>query len=401
VLNIGGIGARDDFFDIGGDSLAATQLILLLQERFGVNIAAETLMTRANTIAGQVEEIGRRKRMDVAILDVDFVDFEAAMQNRPALYQVDKATGLRVARPNVTIGPIATNSLGFRSPEINKAKPPGTIRLMFLGSSGTYDVLVSSNEATWPHQTWLRLREAYPQLTIDYANCSLPASGTTQVLKRYKSGLAELSADIVIIRLNDLIRDAAYQARAQGVYDGVHHKKSWLARRGGWFLDMEKNVVIASRLLFPNHWPRKIKFDVETATRAFAENLEALVTQCRQDGATVVLFQAMGMLRREGSFLQQRRAAARVLYYTPFMTLPGLLEARYAYARVHREVAEKTGALFIDIGTAVPADWTHFADADHFQDAGSRVAAQAFSQALIDAGVVTSVAKAAGLPSAT
>lgn len=397
ILNIGGIGVGDDFFEIGGDSLSATQLILALQERFGVSITAETLMTRANTIARQAIEIGHSKRTDGAILDIDFVDFEAAMQNRPALYQVDRTTGLRVSRPNVTVGPITTNSLGFRSPEIGKTKPLGTIRLMFLGSSATYDVLVSHNDATWPHQTWLRLREAYPQLTLDYVNGALPASSTTQVRKRYQNGLAELSPDIVIIRLNDLIRDAAYQARAQGIYNGVHHEKTWFARQGNLFLDVEKNLVVASRLLFPNHWPRKIKFDIETATRAFAENLEILVTHCRQNGATVVLFDAVGMLRAGDSFLQQRRAAARILYYMPYMTIPGLIEAQRAYNRTQRDVAKKTGSLFIDIGEAVPADWSHFADANHYKDTGSYVAAQAFSRALIDAGVVESAAASAGL----
>ena len=97
VLNIGGIGARDDFFDIGGDSLAATQLILLLQERFGVGIAAEALLTTANTIAGQAAEIGRADRKATAAADIDFVDFEAAIQatNRPALYRIARRAALR------------------------------------------------------------------------------------------------------------------------------------------------------------------------------------------------------------------------------------------------------------------------------------------------------------------
>lgn len=400
VLNIGGIGIEDDFFDIGGDSLSGTQLLLALHERFGVNIDSELLVTRANTIARQAIEIGRGGRTEAVVQDVDFVDFEARIRrtNRPALYQVDRASGLRVAKPNVTVGSIATNSLGFRSPEIAKTKPPGTIRLMFLGSSNTFDAAVSGNEATWPHQTWLRLREAYPDLTLDYVNCALPGTNTAQVIKRYRAGLAELGADIVIIRLNDLNRDAALQARSQGVYSGVHHRKSYLARLDRRLLVIEKNLVVASRLVAPDRWPRKVRFDLAAAIGPFLENLETLVALCRQDGASVVLFEGAGLLRVGQSPLKQRLAAAALLYYMPFMTISGLLEAREAYVAAERTVARNTGSLFIDIGDRVPADRTHFADANHFRDAGSLAAATALAQALIVANAVVGVARSRGAP---
>ena len=83
--------------------------------------------------------------------DVDFVDFETqiARTSMPALYYIDRATGLRRAKPNVQMGPIKTNSLGFRSPEITGVKPRDRLRIAFLGSSGTFDPYASSNERTW------------------------------------------------------------------------------------------------------------------------------------------------------------------------------------------------------------------------------------------------------------
>ncbi|MEU6087674.1 phosphopantetheine-binding protein [Streptomyces sp. NPDC047085] len=38
VLGIDGIGPDDDFFDLGGDSLVATRLTVLLEERLGVEV---------------------------------------------------------------------------------------------------------------------------------------------------------------------------------------------------------------------------------------------------------------------------------------------------------------------------------------------------------------------------
>src|SRR4051794_17475153 len=49
----------------------------------------------------------------------------------------DPQTGLRLPVPQSTQGKIRVNSLGFRSPEIPVPKPPGTVRLAFLGSSTT------------------------------------------------------------------------------------------------------------------------------------------------------------------------------------------------------------------------------------------------------------------------
>ncbi|MFJ9864336.1 acyl carrier protein [Streptomyces sp. NPDC101165] len=39
VLGIDGIGPDDDFFDLGGDSLVATRLTVLLEERLGVEVS--------------------------------------------------------------------------------------------------------------------------------------------------------------------------------------------------------------------------------------------------------------------------------------------------------------------------------------------------------------------------
>src|SRR5512143_2051214 len=62
----------------------------------------------------------------------------------------DPATGLRIARPHMDTGRIQTNSLGFRSPELETPKPRGRVRLAFLGGSTTFCAEVSSNAVTWP-----------------------------------------------------------------------------------------------------------------------------------------------------------------------------------------------------------------------------------------------------------
>ncbi|MEJ8643169.1 phosphopantetheine-binding protein [Streptomyces sp. MS1.HAVA.3] len=41
------VGAQDDFFDLGGDSLTATRVALRLQEDFGLEIPVRTLFTHS------------------------------------------------------------------------------------------------------------------------------------------------------------------------------------------------------------------------------------------------------------------------------------------------------------------------------------------------------------------
>jgi acyl carrier protein len=50
VLNVSPIAATDNFFDLGGDSLAATRVLTLVEAQFGIALPA-SLLARAPTIA--------------------------------------------------------------------------------------------------------------------------------------------------------------------------------------------------------------------------------------------------------------------------------------------------------------------------------------------------------------
>ncbi len=122
------------------------------------------------------------------------MDFEAqiARTSTPALYYIDRATGLRRAKPGVRMGPIATNSLGFRSPEISAVKPRDRLRIAFLGSSGTFDPYASCNERTWPHLTVQSLASQFPGREIDHVNAALNGYNIERVTLMYRHFVAPL-----------------------------------------------------------------------------------------------------------------------------------------------------------------------------------------------------------------
>ena len=58
-------------------------------------------------------------------------------------FVTDPETGLRILKPGYRGQGLSINSLGFRGPEIETPKPPGRIRLAFLGGSTTTLVQIS------------------------------------------------------------------------------------------------------------------------------------------------------------------------------------------------------------------------------------------------------------------
>lgn len=399
LLDIEGIGIEDDFFSIGGDSLSATQLLMEIEKRFDWSFDAAAMLNRVNTVAGMARELEAAGKSDLTVpvegkgrapLDVDFAEFEVQVQNRarPALYFVDPETGLRRAKANVTLGPIQTNSFGFRSPEIALKKPDGTIRIAFLGSSTTFDSEVSSNTASWPHLVVSRLQEMIPTLDFDYINAGLPGFSTKPMTEHFKHYVAPLSPDIVVIRSTDLTRDTAYRAREQAIYSGVHYSMSWLARRFAVWAKIEKNLVVIGRLLGAYGSRQKLSLQNPFSTEGYASRLSTLIEMVRETSASPILINGDSALRSDQSLWTQARAAQSYLFYMPYLSIPSIITLQNAYAEATRSVALQSGAPIIDIIGKVPADRTHFVDTAHYSDAGSRLAAELISDALLTSGLL-------------
>jgi len=90
------------------------------------------------------------------------------------LFRVDETTKLRVLVPGPNIGNATINAAGFRGPEIDVPKPPGRIRLAFLGASTTFCAEVSNDAAVWPNLVVERLRARFPEARFDFVNGGVP-----------------------------------------------------------------------------------------------------------------------------------------------------------------------------------------------------------------------------------
>lgn len=298
----------------------------------------------------------------------------------------DKSIGLRVPFANLASGRINTNSRGFRSPEIVIPKPVGTVRLAYLGASTTWCAEVSSNEIIWPNLVTASLQDAFPWVAIDYVNGGVPGYTVSASLKNLQHRITQLEPDIIVIyhAANDLSGELREIAVKQGILETTQFKEfSWLGRYSLLWNLAEKNlrVFLAQRAASANF--ARIKINPETMGNQFRSDLTELIHEAHKSARIVAVATFAIHLRPGQSEEQQKRAMTSVLFYTPFMTPKGLIDAYDRYNEIIREVARVTGVVLIESENSIPGDPAHFVDSVHFSDEGSRAMADQVTRSLL------------------
>jgi len=299
-------------------------------------------------------------------------------------FGTDHPSGLRIPLPGFTAGPIRINSLGFRGAEIEQPKPPGRIRLAFLGASTTFCAEATALEATWPHLVVDGLRAAEPALEFDYVNGGVGGYTTTESLANLEHRVAPLQPDVILYyeATNDLTADTRDLAVRASLYRRGEGEHAWIGR---WWLTyylIEKNL---RQLSGPRGEREKLRHEPRELSRGFEERLTRLVHAARARAPAVALVTFAVQLRRDQTPEEQRAAAASALYYMPFLDPASLLDGYEEYNRVIRSVAESSGAILIEGEAEIPGDPEHFADSVHFRDPGSRIQAGRVLRGLLDA----------------
>jgi hypothetical protein len=338
----------------------------------------------------------RRLLFALASLVVALVLAESAIRVRQwkrygtagkSLYEftVDPVTKLRIPTPNSHHGPIAINSLGFRGPEIERPKPPGRIRVAFLGASTTFCAEASSQATTWPVLVFEGLRAAAPDLEFDYVNGSAGGFTAEQSLLNLEQRVAPLEPDVIVYyeATNDLTVDTRRAAIQAGLWEAPKSDHSEVGDLLLLYYLIEKNVLqfLRSR---PDDEP-KLQFDPRELSRGFEERLTKLVTAAQARCEVVALVTFAIHIRATQPSEVQRAAAASAFFYMPFMDIPGLLAGYAEYNRVIRTVAEERGAILIEGEDTIPGDAEHFRDSVHMVDPGLRLQAERVLEGLLAA----------------
>lgn len=307
---------------------------------------------------------------------------------------VDPKLGLRIPVAGAKAGPITINSLGFRGPEISRNKPPGTIRVAFLGGSTTYCAEVSSDAAAWPDIVTRKLQTQFPSVSFDYINAGVPGYGVGHILRNLKERVAPLHPDVIVIyeATNDLSGNSFQLASEQGVIrERPDKQRLWLSKYSLLVRLVEFNLAIRARQEHVDDPQGKVKLDIPRVVAPFEHDLTELVSAAKGVSPIVAVATFSVQYRHEQARDRQLDAAETSLYYMPYMSLEGLLESFDAYNSTIARVASQHDVLLVGGENEIPGDREHFKDSVHFTDAGSRAMADRVFNVLAGSGAMRSL----------
>ncbi len=288
----------------------------------------------------------------------------------------DPATGLNIPKPGQNTGRIRINREGFRSPEIPRVKPAGTVRLAFLGGSTTFCAEVSSNEATWPALVSRGLRERHPEVEFDYVNAGVPGYGLGSIRRTLERRVSPLGPDIIILyeATNDLAADTRELAARKGLFHEMTADPSPLAKLSvAWNLIERK--MIRQRAEHAAASGVILTYDADSLAHAFGVRVAGFLRAARKVAPVCAVATFSHKMRHDQSPEVALANSAEALFYSPYNSVAGLLRSYDAYNRAIREAAHATGAVLIDGEDSIPGDNIHFADSVHFTDEGARAMA--------------------------
>ena len=308
------------------------------------------------------------------------------------LYRVDPQTGLRRPVPGSKHGQARVNALGFRGPEILVPKPVHTIRLVFVGSSTTFDSY-ADERSNWAHLTWSHLEAALPACKFDYVNAGVPGSNAEKSERQFRFYVAPLQPDVVVFLPTEFSAALDNLALKQHLLAGAPEPPSWLVRHSVFWSGVKKNIEIIRLQRGARQERGKLQFADAELVPDMERGISAYVATAGRTAPVVAVVALDGRLRKDQTSDEQVRAANTALFYRPYVSISGFLRAAEIHRGVVRAVSEKLGAVLIDVGDKVPGDARHYMDSLHFTSNGSAIMAHHVSQSLLQAPAILALVR--------
>jgi lysophospholipase L1-like esterase len=294
----------------------------------------------------------------------------------PYSLALDPGSGLWIPTPGQVSGPIRINRDGFRGPDVPRVKPPGTIRLAFLGGSTTFCAEVSGNDATWPDQLTRALRARHPGVSFDYLNAGVPGYGMGSIRATLERRVAPYHPDVIVLyeATNDMAADTRAVAARHGLFHDLTADPSPLAKVSvTWYL-IERRMIarrrqaaVASGIVLP--------YNADSLARVFEERVVGVLRDARAVAPLRVVATFSHKMRRGQPPAVALANATYSMYYSLYQSVDGLIRMYDAYNEALRRAARATDAILVDGEDDIPADDLHFTDSVHFTDEGARAMA--------------------------
>lgn len=282
--------------------------------------------------------------------------------------------------------PRRVNSLGFRGPEFNFTKAPGTIRIVTLGGSTTMTI-ATDNEHTYPRLLEAKLRANYPDKTIEVINAGVGGYTSLSSLLTLAARVLPLQPDVIVVyhAVND-VHPRIYPGFQP---DYSHYGKvmvlpeksilvEWLEplRMVSLFryLILKDRVhVMALRSQSTKH-PKSLKVQdanfTKTTSETFRRNIRGIIALAQAHGVRVVL----------STQFYSRTHLRSSTRYSPIAYSKGIDE----HNEVMRSLAVEYGLTLVDAAREFPTERHElFTGFVHVVKEGAEVKAEIFANNLI------------------
>lgn len=288
----------------------------------------------------------------------------------------------RIRHPHVGFRNM-TNSLGFRSPEFNAVKTPGTFRILFIGGSTTYGVS-GPVERTFPYLAGQVLQERRPGRPVEVINAAQPGKNSYWLPERLRETLS-LEPDLIIVMIGENDCASTSQEFSDITRRGDLKKyplweriSTWLASQSVLYVTLREKIAIrlhgSPRFAFdePPDSPKRQRQDYPEWFRYypkyFEQNIEQGIRIAKEHGIRILFIEPP---------LSQKRRSQVPLYARAY----GVLMARL------REVTRREGVpllvldrFYDDLEPSFSPEW----DGIHLPPAANQKMAREISAYLLE-----------------
>jgi hypothetical protein len=298
---------------------------------------------------------------------------------------------------NATGHEVRINQLGFRGPDWDWQPPAGTLRVLALGGSATFNFTAEGEANTWPGRLQQLLSEALP-VPVEVVNLGLPGFDTANSKVNYLFTGRALHPHVIVVyhTWNDMKAFRVIDDGTAGVPRAFHA----IGGRGPLWRRIARTSQIGRRTHNMLGGHRRVRLMVENSYTSlekegerahappgavamgwFESNFRDLVRFALADGVLPVLATQATIAKPER--LSDHEYRLLIAADVVGMTKPVIAETWPRCNDIIRDVARETGAVFVDGYGEVPSDLVHLTDFVHLTDAGRDSLARVMARSML------------------
>lgn len=323
---------------------------------------------------------------------------ETVPGSMPFLYYEHNRLRVALVRDTDYFGWARINTSGFRGRETSEVKPPGTFRIMAVGSSTTFETAIGDDNRTWPALLERNLGVRTGR-QVEVINAGVAGYRVLDNLIRLQTELHSFRPDMILLYEghNDLFltllraREQPSPTRTPGRVTPKPGWQSWLERRSLLYskvaIKLRMRGFHARASSSQGNPARSAAEWNEILSRggdAYGRDLASFIAIARALGIQVVIPQ-LTHVSGAGASVDSSPAGQRRWEHAVGAPPAVVLRGYAIFDSVARIAADQGGAIYLPTAPFAPKGDSLYADGDpvHFAPRGAEVMAEGLAEALL------------------